>query len=305
MLWRVKFIFFCAFFKGWRLWYQQEAAVCKRHVTGKLKQQMCTQNIHTHHESVGKCMVYCPQLYKNLSATCIQNTLLYLLYVVNNSWFSKWVMIMAWKAAFSLYVAAFWSQCSLHHNNCNKDFHPKMHSNPGFHHNHQIRKLVLLTNNTLCKTHCVATCLTAFGSQAEQNYCRPNNVIWKDDLLNISVIATRYSDVLRAVYFYLGCFPTSMTRSWTTHCPESLSSTCGPVDHYRTSYPTSGNRAGSPVAKTKPTTFSPTSPCVSSLWWDVLFSRFCEVLDRAQLTEILIHHTPNNDVRTEVLMSCP
>lgn len=58
-----------------------------------------------------------------------------------------------------------------------------------------------------------------------------------------------------------------MTRSWMTLCPGSLSSTCDPVDLYRTSFPTSGNRVGSRVAKTKPTTSFPTSPSASSSWW--------------------------------------
>lgn len=49
--------------------------------------------------------------------------------------------------------------------------------------------------------------------------------------------------------------------------PESLSCTCDPVDLYRTSSPTSGSRAEWLVAKIKPTTFSPTSLCVSSSWW--------------------------------------
>lgn len=73
-----------------------------------------------------------------------------------------------------------------------------------------------------------------------------------------------------------GCFPTWTTPSWTTTCRESLSSTCGPADPCRTSSRISGSRVESLVAKTKPTTFSPTSLCASSSWWvpDVLLASF-------------------------------
>lgn len=86
-----------------------------------------------------------------------------------------------------------------------------------------------------------------------------------------------------------GCFPTWMTRSWTTLCPGSLSSTCDPADLYRTNSPTSGNRAGSPVAKTKPTTFSPTSPCASSSWWVGDFYWFCKYQLDFWLCDSLLH----------------
>lgn len=75
-----------------------------------------------------------------------------------------------------------------------------------------------------------------------------------------------------------GSFPMWMTHSWTTLCPGSLSSTCGPADPYRTSSRTSGSRAGSRVAKTKPTTFFLTSPSASSSWWVGELNRSCSGL---------------------------
>lgn len=86
-----------------------------------------------------------------------------------------------------------------------------------------------------------------------------------------------------------GCFPMWMTRSWTTPCPGSLSSTCDPVDHYRTSCHISGSRAESPVAKTKLTTFSLTSLSASFSWWvhntrqDGLKERFMYDTDTATI----------------------
>lgn len=77
-----------------------------------------------------------------------------------------------------------------------------------------------------------------------------------------------------------GSSPTSMTRSWTTLCPESLCCTCDPAGRCSSSSHTSGSSPACPAARTRRTTSSRTSRCVSSSWSVSAFTldggHFCE-----------------------------
>lgn len=63
-----------------------------------------------------------------------------------------------------------------------------------------------------------------------------------------------------------GSFPTWMTPSWMTLCPESMCCICDPVDRCSSSSHISGSSPASLVARIRHTTSSPTSPSANSLW---------------------------------------